>query len=602
AVRMQPATILVVDDDERVTRALVRLLRRDGHEVRTATSARAAEEALREGEVAVLLSDYRMPGEDGVTLLRRARQLRPDTVRIMLTGSADLKAAVAAVNEGAVFKFVLKPWDDDWLRATVAEAVQQYRAVRERARLVAEIEEANARLQELNAELEQALRRRARDLEFARRHDPLTRLPNREQFGLQLADALRAARLAEKPVALLVLDLDRFKAVNEALSHAAGDAVLRSTAARITACLRRSDLVGRVGSDEFAVALVGYADPDLPARVARRILNALSEPLQVEGRDVFLTASLGVGVFPEDASSAEDLLKRADLAMHHAKEAGGNRFEYYSEEMNARAFERMMLETALRGALDRGEYRLFFQPQVDLRTGRFVAAEALLRWEHPELGLVSPARFVPLLEETGLIVPVGEWVIAEACRWARAWEAELPQGFRIAVNLSPRQLLRDDLPDRAGEILAAAGFSAEHNPLELEITESGVMGHPERAARLLGRLRDLGFRLAVDDFGTGYSSLAYLRRFRLNALKIDRSFVHDLPGQAEDAAIVRAILALGHELGLEVVAEGIETGEQAEFLGALGCDKAQGYWFARPLPPDQALPTLRTPARPTGTG
>ncbi len=599
---MQPATILVVDDDERVTRALVRLLRRDGHEVRTATSARAAEEALREGEVAVLLSDYRMPGEDGVTLLRRARQLRPDTVRIMLTGSADLKAAVAAVNEGAVFKFVLKPWDDDWLRATVAEAVQQYRAVRERARLVAEIEEANARLQELNAELEQALRRRARDLEFARRHDPLTRLPNREQFGLQLADALRAARLAEKPVALLVLDLDRFKAVNEALSHAAGDAVLRSTAARITACLRRSDLVGRVGSDEFAVALVGYADPDLPARVARRILNALSEPLQVEGRDVFLTASLGVGVFPEDASSAEDLLKRADLAMHHAKEAGGNRFEYYSEEMNARAFERMMLETALRGALDRGEYRLFFQPQVDLRTGRFVAAEALLRWEHPELGLVSPARFVPLLEETGLIVPVGEWVIAEACRWARAWEAELPQGFRIAVNLSPRQLLRDDLPDRAGEILAAAGFSAEHNPLELEITESGVMGHPERAARLLGRLRDLGFRLAVDDFGTGYSSLAYLRRFRLNALKIDRSFVHDLPGQAEDAAIVRAILALGHELGLEVVAEGIETGEQAEFLGALGCDKAQGYWFARPLPPDQALAALRTPARPTGTG
>lgn len=584
---MQPATILVVDDDERVIRALVRLLRRDGHQVRTATSARAAEEALREGEVAVLLSDYRMPGEDGVALLRRARELRPDTVRIMLTGSADLKAAVAAVNDGAVFKFVLKPWDDDWLRATVAEAVQQYRAGRERARLVAEIEEANARLQELNAELEQALRRRARDLEFARRHDPLTRLPNREQFGMQLADALRAARMADKPVALLVLDLDRFKTVNEALSHSAGDAVLRETAARITSCLRRADLVGRLGSDEFAVALVGYTEPDLPARVARRILARIAHPLAAEGRELYLTASLGVGLFPHDAETADELLKRADLAMHHAKEGGGNRYEYYSEEMNARVFERVMLENALRGALERREYRLFFQPQVELRTGRFVGAEALLRWNHPDLGLVSPAKFVPLLEETGLIVPVGEWVLEEACRTAQVWAERLGPNIKVSVNLSPRQLLHDDLPDRAAEILARVGIRPEANPIELEITESGVMGNPERAARLLGRLRDLGFRISVDDFGTGYSSLAYLRRFHLNALKIDRSFVHDLPGQTEDSAIVRAILALGHELGLEVVAEGIETEEQARFLRDLGCDYAQGYWFGRPAPAEE---------------
>ncbi|GAB4275381.1 MAG: hypothetical protein Kow0092_30970 [Deferrisomatales bacterium] len=596
---MDDPCVLLVDDDEHVLRSVKRLLERDALSVLTTSDPQQALDLLACREVGVIISDHRMPGMEGTELLRRAREVKPDTVRMLLTGSAEVDAAVAAVNDGAVYKLLLKPWDDGWLRGAVAEAIQHFRAVAERKRLAREIEEANRQLRQLNEELEQAVRSKAQELQVATRYDPLTRLPNREYFGVQLARALREAQASQGQIAVIVLDLDRFKAVNDTLSHAAGDQLLRHVAERISGCLRRSDLVARVGSDEFAVGIIGGVDSELPTSVARRILGSLAQPYSVAGREVYLTASLGVSLHPADGSTAEDLLKRADLAMHHAKESGGNRFEYFAEEMNARLFERLVLESALRGALEREEYRLFYQPTVDLGTGAVVGAEALLRWYHPELGLVSPVRFIPLLEETGLIHPVGEWVLREACRTAARWRPRMPEGFRIAVNLSPHQLAAPDLAERTARILEGAGFPPPENPLTLEITESGVMTHPEAAVRTLERFNALGFRLAVDDFGTGYSSLAYLRRFPIHALKIDRSFVHDLPENESDASIVRAVVALARGLGLRVVAEGVETEDQAAFLRELGCDRAQGYLFGRPVPEAEAEAVLLRPVAPS---
>jgi diguanylate cyclase (GGDEF)-like protein len=413
-------------------------------------------------------------------------------------------------------------------------------------------------------------------------YDELTGLSNRTMFNQCLSHALAQARRNGQPLAILFLDLDRFKNINDTLGHGAGDSVLREVAERLRGCLRESDTIGRLGGDEFVVLLEAMPQPTHGAVVAQKLLAAVARPFTIDGQDFHLTASIGISTYPADSEDLQSLLKNADIAMYRAKEQGKNNYQFYSAQMNVHTLERLALETGLRGALERSEFVLHYQPKIDLASRRIVGMEALLRWQHPIKGLMAPAQFIPVAEETGLIVPIGAWVLRAACAQSKAWREQGLSPLRIAVNLSPRQFAHEHLLQDVERILGESGM--ESVALELEITESMVMHNPERAATLLGQLKNAGVSVAIDDFGTGYSSLSYLKRFPIDTLKIDRSFIKDLPLDVEDGAITRAIIVMAHSLGLKVVAEGVETEGQAEFLRALSCDQAQGYYFSKPVP------------------
>lgn len=416
-------------------------------------------------------------------------------------------------------------------------------------------------------------------------HDELTGLANRHLLADRLGQAITYACRSHRLVAVMLLDLDRFKVVNDSLGHGTGDSLLKVVADRLSACARPGDTVARLGGDEFVVVMADVAQENDVAHLVRKVLDVLAQDIRVMGHDVVATASLGIALYPRDGEEAETLLKHADVAMYRAKEMGRNSFQFYTPEMNARTLQRLELEGLLRRALERNELVLLYQPKVELEHGRVVGAEALIRWRHPRLGMVSPAEFIPLAEETGLIVPIGDWVIQEACKQLRKWQDEGMAAIGVAVNLSARQFGQEDLPKVVAQALRLSGVDARC--LELELTESAVMKEPQRAVTTLIELKRIGVRLSLDDFGTGYSSLNYLKRFPIDALKIDQSFVRDIPADPDDAAIAVAVISLAHGLRLGVVAEGVETEEQLAFLRRHGCDEMQGYYFSRPLPADQ---------------
>jgi diguanylate cyclase (GGDEF)-like protein len=380
---------------------------------------------------------------------------------------------------------------------------------------------------------------------------------------------------------VLFIDLDRFKGVNDTLGHAAGDELLQQVAGRLLHCVRVRDVVGRLGGDEYALILPALERPEHAGSVAAKILESFAQPFEIGGRELFVTPSIGITLFPADGAEAGELLRNADAAMYRAKEEGRNTYRYYTAQMNRLAAEKLELEGLLRRALERGELLLHYQPKLDLASGRVSGLEALLRWQRPGVGLVAPGEFIPLLEETGLIVPVGDWVVAEACRQLKAWQAEGAPPVPIAVNLSARQFREKDLAERIAR--AARAHQVAPGGLELEITESALMSHDADVVAALGALRAAGMRIALDDFGTGYSSLSYLKRFPIDAVKIDRSFVSGVLSDANDAAIALAVIGIGRSLGLRVIAEGVETEAQLEFLRANRCDEIQGYQFARPM-------------------
>ena len=412
-------------------------------------------------------------------------------------------------------------------------------------------------------------------------HDTLTDLPNRAFLHDRMRREIVRARRGDRQFALHLIDLDRFKGVNDALGHHVGDRLLKEVAKRLTDTVRECDTVARLGGDEFAILQTDLAAPDDAIELARRLVAVLSRPFSLNGQDITTTASIGITAHPNDGDDVDELLRNADLAMYQAKAEGRNAYRLFAADMNTIAREAIVLETDLRHALERQQFVLYYQPQIELKTGRIVGAEALLRWQRPGVGLVKPAEFLPLAEENGLIVPINEWVLREACSRAKSWRDSGLPPLRVAVNLSPVQFRRQDIRQYVTSVLNETGL--DPSQLELELTESILMQNAEAAAGTLRELQELGVTFAIDDFGTGYSSLAYVKNFPVDRLKIDQCFLRNLLDDPNDAAIVRAIINLGHSLGLKVVAEGVESADQLEFVRNEGCDEVQGYYFSEPV-------------------
>jgi diguanylate cyclase (GGDEF)-like protein/PAS domain S-box-containing protein len=441
-------------------------------------------------------------------------------------------------------------------------------------------------------------RERAEDrIKFMASHDVLTELPNRSLLAARLAEAMRYAASRDKGAAVAFVDLDNFKPINDSLGHNAGDELLKTLAKRMLRHAGPRDTVIRLGGDEFLVILADL-ETNIEAASAniQKLKAAISEPMRIAGRDIRVTSSIGIAIYPKDGEDVDTLLTNADTAMYHAKQSGRDKYQPFTPDLNAKARERMLLQEELQTALSESQFVLFYQPQAEVKTGRVFAVEALIRWMHPTKGLIAPMQFIPLAEETGLITEIGDWVLEEACRQNREWQAQGMRPIAVSVNVSPRQFKDKDLAQRVADKLERTGLAPQY--LELEVTESLIMQDLGQAVATMEKLRDLGVRLSIDDFGTGYSSLAALRRFPVHRLKIDRSFIQHVTTSESDTALASAMISLGQRLKLRVIAEGVETDEQIRFLKENNCDEMQGYYFSRPLPAKDLEPMLRSAANP----
>jgi diguanylate cyclase (GGDEF)-like protein len=431
----------------------------------------------------------------------------------------------------------------------------------------------------------------ATDVEYIAYHDGLTALPNRSLFSKLLSHSITQAHRHTRQLAVLFLDLDHFKNINDTLGHEAGDQLLQEVATRIKTCLRESDIVARLGGDEFIIMLPELDVEIYAAAVAQKILTAVARPFVLAGEEFRVTASIGISTYPQDGLDEQTLTKNADVAMYRAKDEGKNNFQFYSEKMSTSSLDRLNLESALRHALERNQFQLYYQTKRDIRSGLVTGMEALLRWQHPDLGTVAPMRFIPLAEETGLIIPIGKWVLRTACRQNMAWQNLGLAPLNMAINLTARQLFDEDLLANLTTILAETGMDA--HLLELEISEALLMRDVAKTLHIFRGIKDLGMRIAIDDFGSGYFSLASLKKFPLDTIKIDRSFVREATSVADDRALTEAIIAMGRTLSLTVVAQGVETREQAEFLRQNACDEFQGFYLNKPMPAEQMTELLR---------
>lgn len=586
--RRTPGRILVVDD-EAVTRTIsAKVLKDAGFDVSVATDGQSALEALDASTPDVMLLDLMMPGIDGFEVCGRARAMpEGDAISILvMTGLDDVDSIERAYAAGAT-DFVTKP-------VTPTLLAHRVRYLHRSARYLNQLRQSESRLR--------ASRRRVERLAY---FDTLTGLPNRTFLQTHLKRTLERARNDERSVGLCCLDLDMFKRINDTLGHGAGDDLLTMVADRLRRVVRGTDCVAhigqaddrptrgedntivRLGGDEFVILLADLRSPADASLVADRILGTLTSPFHVQRRQVFVGASLGIATFPTDGENAETLLKHADAAMYHAKETGRNRAAFYTRSMSALSRARLELETDLRQAIADDTLEVHYQPKVNIRTNVMTGVEALLRWNHPERGRVSPGEFIPVAEDSGLIVPLGEWVLRRSCAQLAAWSRRGLHGVTMAVNVAARQFSDGGFVSAVRDAIASTGI--EPARLELEITEGTLMSDIDGALAVLESLHGLGVRVAIDDFGTGYSSLAYLSRFPIDTLKIDRSFVGSLEDQPRNASITEAIIAMGTSLHMAVVAEGVETKAQLDFLRRRACDTVQGYYFSRPLPPDDVL-------------
>jgi diguanylate cyclase (GGDEF)-like protein len=579
------ATLLIVDDIAQNRAILARRFSREGFNIREAESGLQALQLLdEEPNVELVLLDVMMPGLNGIEVLRRIRQTR-DAMQlpvIMVTAKADGSDVAEALAAGAN-DYVTKPVDFAVALARVKTRLElkaAHTALRDvNERLEQRVLERTADLIRANGDLKREIAERERsqaEVHYLAYHDPLTGLGNRSLFHQHLEKAM-VPRGAEG-LSILFIDLDGFKNINDTLGHSIGDALLKCVALRLEESLREADRVARLGGDEFAVIQMAIDQPEEAASLASRLIEVITRPYLIDGHRLVIGASIGIAVLSSDSSHCQDLIKSADLAMYRAKADGGGTYRFFDPDMDERAQTRRAMEFSLRNALIECDFEIYYQPLVDLATGRVTCLEALLRWRHPERGFVSPAEFIPLAEEIGMIVPIGEWVLRGACKEALNW----PGDVKVAVNLSPAQFKYGGLVLAVKNALATTGLPAAR--LELEITESVLLEKTDANLATLNEIRDLGVAISMDDFGTGYSSLSNLRSFHFDKVKIDRSFVADLVEASESVAIVRAITELGRSFGMVTVAEGVETEDQVKFLQDAGCTQAQGFLLSVPRP------------------
>lgn len=563
------AKVLICDDDPTYLILMRDTLEAQGFEVIEAADGDTALVKFFTMQPDVILLDVEMPGLSGYEVCQqiRAHKSGKDVPILMVTGADDYKSILQAYEIGAT-DFLPKPIRWPMIAHRVRYMLRSRDALRE-------------------------LKDSQEKLKYLAYYDSLTGLANRESFNHHLEKFLLLAERSNHHVGVLFIDLDRFKRINDTLGHGFGDRVLQKVAKVLESNLRNSDLlargsdeiltseVARLGGDEFTVFLSQVDHIDDIAQVAQRIIQSLSKPIKIDQFEVTVTPSIGISVYPDDGLNVTNLMKNADVAMYHAKDQGRCCFKFYSDSLNSRAIERLELEQELRKALENDEFELHYQPQIDVSVGQIVSVEALIRWHNPKHGLVSPAEFIPIAEETGLIIEIGEWVLKTACQQAKLWLDNDGNGYRVSVNLSSVQFKRGSLVGYIQKVLKETELPA--NLLELELTESAIMTDVEENIIRLQQIKELGVGIAIDDFGTGYSSLSYLKKFPINTLKIDRSFITDIDTSADDAAIVKAIIALAETLNLAVIAEGVETKGQLQILQGFNCSLIQGYLFSKPL-------------------
>lgn len=562
------ARILIIDDEQIIRDVLCSVL----NERYYCTEAGSAEEALsllRHETFDLVLSDINMGDMSGLEMIPHVQAATRNTVVMMISGESGIESAIEAMRLGA-FDYIVKPFDVRRVEAAVRRALDHHSLLESKYRH--------------ENHLEEMVKQRTAELNHNANYDSLTDLPNRILFEDRLTQALVYAKHHNQIVAVLFLSVDRFKKIHDTLGYALGCRVLQEVAERLARCKHLGSTVARFEGDEFALLLTlidGMEVKDVVATIYQ-VNESFKAPFALDNHDVFVTSSIGISLFPDDGKDAPTLLKNAGAALYRAKEQGGNNYQFYTSDMNAKALRRLILEGNLRRALDRDEFEIHYQPQLDMETGLIVGMEALVRWRHPESGLISPGEFIPLAEDTGLILPLGEWVLRKACAQNKMWQDEGLTPIVASVNLSARQFQQLNLSHVVARILVETKIDPHY--LGLELTESAIMKNAAAAVVTLGDLKRMGVRISIDDFGTGYSSLAYLKRLPIDDLKIDSSFVRDVTTTSDDAALVEAIITLAHNLRLKVIAEGVETISQLEFLARHSCDEWQGFLYSKPLP------------------
>lgn len=574
-------TSILIVDDEAVVRNVLSELLSENYECVEAASAEDALALLNAKTFNLVISDINMTGISGLQMIPQVRELAPDAIVIMISGEQNIENAIKAMRGGA-FDYITKPFTFDQIEAVVSRALEH-----QSLRLTKKLYENH--LEELvtarTSELREQITERQRAEEKVNRmayYDDLTNLPNPTLFKNRLTHELFSSSGSGQHSAVILLALDRFKNINDTLGHEIGDELLRGAAHRLTNTIRQTDTAAYFGGAKFALLLTNVSGAEDAVKISQTIKNAVLSPFNCGEHELFVTASLGISLSPDDGGDCQTLLQNAGTALYRAREKGGDTCRFYTTAMHEIAVKRLSLENNLRRALERDEFILHYQPQINVESGKFSGMEALVRWQHPQLGLVPPNDFIPIAEETGLIIPLGEWVLRTACRQNAAWQRAGLSAMSVSVNLSLQQFRQTNLIEVVKNTLAETGLKPEL--LELELTESSIMNDAEQTLEMLHELKSLGIKISLDDFGTGYSCLSHLKTLPLDVLKIDRAFVRNVTTDSKDAAIVRTIVALARNLKLRTIVEGVETEEQAVFLSALGCDDFQGYLFSKPVP------------------